>query len=451
MQPQPLPPMNTRLGFHYFPDTVHFREDDLTTWLPEIRSLGATWLTLLAPAERAIPEFFLNGLLQAGIEPVLHFNLPLEFHNRPETLDLLFSTYARWGIHYVALFDRPNSRSSWSPAAWAQADLVERFLDIFLPVAGSALREGLIPVFPPLEPGGDYWDTAFLRAALRGIQRRGQAHILDSLALAAYAWAGERPLNWGAGGPERWPAARPYFTPATAQDQRGFRIFDWYLTMSQAELGQKLPILLLRAGSCPSASKTPILLPETAVVDHTQRNLAIANLVSGEISRPGLTSDQQNELVEPVPPEVLACNFWLLSASAESPYSKLAWFQPDGSFLPIVTEMRKWIAGVRAVADLGMPGVAPAISDINRNHLISHYLLLPIYGWGVPEWHLDAVRPFIKEFHPTIGFSLDEASHAVRVTVVGGVQAYSDQDLQPLSQAGCVVERITVDGTIVAT
>jgi hypothetical protein len=113
--------------------------------------------------------------------------------------------------------------------------------------------------------------------------------------------------------------------------------------------------------------------------------------------------------------------------------------------------MRKWIAGVRAVADLGMPGSSPVISDNYQNHPISHYLLLPIYGWGVPEWHLDAVRPFIKEFHPTIGFSLDEASHAVRVTVVGGVQAYSDQDLQPLIHAGCIVERITVDGTIVAT
>jgi hypothetical protein len=448
--------MNNRLGLHYFPDTIHFREDDLTTWLPEIRSLGATWLTLLAPAERAIPEFFLNGLLQGGVEPVLHFNLPLEFHNRPETLDLLFSSYARWGIHYVTLFDRPNSRSAWSPATWAQADLVERFLDIFLPVAESALREGLIPVFPPLEPGGDYWDTAFLRASLRGIQRRGLTHLLDSLALSAYAWAGERPLNWGAGGPERWPAARPYFTPPSAQDQRGFRIFDWYLTMSQAELGQKLPILLLRAGSSPSEpgtlrSKPALPFPETVAVDHTRRNLTIAGLVSGEATRVDTSSDPHNEKNEPVPPEVLACNFWLLSAAAESPYCNLAWFQPDGTFLPIVSEMRKWIAGVRAVADLGMPGSAPVIADNNQNHPISHYLLLPIYGWGVPEWHLDAVRPFIKEFHPTIGFSLDEASHAARVTVVGGVQAYSDQDLQPLSQAGCMIERITVDGTIVAT
>jgi hypothetical protein len=450
MQPPPLPPMNTRLGFHYFPDTLHYRENDLTTWLPELRSLGASWLTLLAPARRAIPEFFLNGLIKSGIEPVLHFPLPLEINALTDTLDLLFSAYARWGVHYVSLFDQPNSRSSWSQTAWAQADLVERFLDIFLPVAESALREGLIPVFPPLAPGGDYWDTAFLRAALRGILRRGKSQLFDSLGLAAYSIAGERPLNWGVGGPERWPAARPYFTPPSEQDQRGFRIFDWYLTLAQAEMGRKPPILLLRAGSFDSKNSR-VLFSETAPMDHTHRNLAIVALVSGETAGLGFSSNLQDELKEPIPPEVLACNFWLLSSSSDSPFVSQAWFQPDGTVLPIVGELRRWIAGVRAVADLGGAGSTMHGSDNNQGLAISHYLLMPIYGWGIPEWHLDAVRPFIKEFHPTIGFSLEEASHARRVTVVGGIQAYSDQDLQPLHQAGCSVERITSDGTVVAT
>ncbi len=451
MQPQPLPPMNTRLGFHYFPDTIHFREDDLTTWLPEIRSLGATWLTLLAPAERAIPEFFLNGLLQSGIEPVLHFDLPLEFHNQPETLDLLFSTYARWGIHYVTLFDRPNSRASWSPAAWAQADLVERFLDIFLPVADSALREGLIPVFPPLEPGGDYWDTAFLRAALPRYPTP-RTEPLAQLASPVCLCMGRRATTelgswWTRTLADGTSLFHPRFSPRPTWFPNIRLVFD----PGPGRIGTKTPYFTPPSRQLPSASKSAVLFPETAVVNHTHRNLAIANLVSGETARTGFTSNQQNELLEPVPPEVLACNFWLLSATAENSSSNSAWFQPDGTFLPIVGEMRKWIAGVRAVADLGMPGSAPIISNNNQNHPISHYLLLPIYGWGVPEWHLDAVRPFVKEFHPTIGFSLIEASHAVRVTVVGGVQAYSDQDLQPLSQAGCLVERITVDGTIVAT
>ena len=66
----------------------------------------------------------------------------------------------------MVLFDRPNLRANWPAAAWAQSNLVERFLDVFQPLALAAVQAGLIPVFPPLEPGGDYWDTAFLRSCL---------------------------------------------------------------------------------------------------------------------------------------------------------------------------------------------------------------------------------------------------------------------------------------------
>jgi hypothetical protein len=62
----------SRLGFHYYPDTLHYRASDLYTWLPELKAMGAGWLTLVAPPNYAIPEPFLHGLLAAGIEPILH-------------------------------------------------------------------------------------------------------------------------------------------------------------------------------------------------------------------------------------------------------------------------------------------------------------------------------------------------------------------------------------------
>ena len=458
MQPFPTPPTNTRLGFHYFPDTLHYREIDLKTWRPELRALGASWITLLAPIERAIPEFFLNGLQDAGIEPILHFHLPLEFPSRSTPLHLLFKNYARWGIHYVALYDRPNLRLSWSPAAWAQADLVERFLDLYIPAAETALLEGLIPVFPPLEPGGDYWDTAFLRSALHGMQRRNRSRLLDALVIGAYAWAGNRPLNWGAGGPERWPGSRPYFTPQGMQDQRGFRIFDWYSTISQAELGEPRPVILLKAGSPPGDHSNP-LAQEIDQPSHTLQNLSIARLMTaGLYGKAGQDAGGTGALVqdkfgplESAPAEVLACNFWLLAASTGSPEASQAWFRTDGSRQPIVDELRQW------AALLQIPNQPVSMKSISPNpaaspvHPISHYLLLPLFDWGVPDWHLDAIRPFIKKHHPTIGFSLSEAALAARVTVVGGVQAFSEDALDALRAAGCDVERMIADGTLVAT
>ena len=62
---------HSRLGFHYAADSLHYREKDLQTWLPELQKMGAGWLTLQAPAERAVPEVFLSGLLQANIRPIL--------------------------------------------------------------------------------------------------------------------------------------------------------------------------------------------------------------------------------------------------------------------------------------------------------------------------------------------------------------------------------------------
>ncbi|HEX9013349.1 MAG TPA: hypothetical protein VF813_07525, partial [Anaerolineaceae bacterium] len=221
MAAHPIPPLNTRIGFHYFPDTVHYRESDLHAWVPELRSLGASWLVLSAPTDRAIPEYFISGMVSAGIEPILHFQLSLEKQVAIDEMKFFFENYAKWGVHYVIFYDRPNSRSSWSAAAWAQEDLVERFIDRFAPLADAAVQAGLVPVFPPLEPGGDYWDTAFLQSGLRSLMRRKQFQVLDKLVLAAYAWSGEHSLNWGAGGPERWPGARPYMTPSNEEDQRG--------------------------------------------------------------------------------------------------------------------------------------------------------------------------------------------------------------------------------------
>ena len=268
----------SRLGFHYFPDTLHYRDSDLETWLPELQSLGAAWLTMLAPSNRAIPEPFIRSLLVAGIQPLLHFHLNI--HNPPnlEEMRFLLETYSRWGVRYVILYDRPNLRENWQAAAWTQDNLVERFLDVYLPLAEAALQVGLIPVFPPLEPGGDYWDTAFLRAALQAIQRRGYHQLLDQLVLGAYAWVSNRPVTWGAGGPEHWPAARPYETPAGSEDQKGFYIFDWYLAFAETVLDKRPQIILVGAGCRPGDVANPGF-PPVDLNWHAKTNLTLARLV----------------------------------------------------------------------------------------------------------------------------------------------------------------------------
>ncbi len=436
-----LPEHNTRLGFHYFPDTNHYRESDLLNWVPELRSLGASWLTLIAPLDRAIPELFIRGLLSAGIEPLLHFQMNLQ--DPPDLADtsMLFEAYAKWGVHYVILYDRPNNRSSWKAANWAQEDLVERFLDRYLPFSELAAESGLTPVFPPLEPGGSYWDTAFLNLALQSLVRRQKQALTDRLVLSAYAWTNNRSLNWGAGGPERWPGSHPYFTPAEEEDQCGFRIFDWYQAISRSVLQHSCQIILLGAGGPPSQPEASAQAINPVI--HAQTNFSIARLALGETvndpTRPA-------ELLEPLPPEVIASNFWLLSASQNSPFLPQAWLQPEGQMLPVVGTIRQWFA----ISQENQPALKTPPTIINP-HTINHYLLLPIYEWGVADWHLDVIRPYIKKYTPTIGFSLAEAVHALKVTVIGNQNCYTDGDLDMLKNSGCSVERISGDGTSIAT
>jgi hypothetical protein len=443
MSSSPVKTSQSRLGFHYYPDTNHYQEGDLRKWLPELKSLGAAWLTLFAPTDQAIPETFIRGLLDARVEPILHFHLPFTTTFNNDSLGLLLRSYAKWGIRYVALFDRPNLRSSWSAADWAQDDLVERFIDIYLPLASAVLDAGLQPVFPPLEPGGDYWDTAFLRAALQGIKRRGYDLLLNSLYLGAYAWADKPQLDWGAGGPERWPGARPYLTPPAQQDQRGFFIFDWYLAITEAVLGKPRPIILLGAGSRLTNNQ---YLQDA----HRQRNLSLAKALSvNHVIKPDQTP------LDSISTDVLACNFWLLAADPESPYRDQAWYQPDGFTLPIVDALKEMAVETSTAAEkdsttyLFQPANPSPPSEYGRP--ISHYLLLPLYEWGIADWHLEVIRPYVAKYHPTIGFSLAEAAHAARVTVVGGQHSFSEEKLDELRDHGCVVQRIDGDGTTIAT
>lgn len=299
---QIAPDLTRRIGFYYFPDTLHYRQEDLETWLPVLRDLGAAWVVLPAPTSRAIPEPFLSGLLSAGIQPVLHFNhaVRLGEESTPASeMSLLLRSYARWEVRYAVFYDRPNLRQNWTPQAWSQGSLVEHFLDAALPLMAAAAEAGVTPVLPPLEPGGDYWDLAFLRSLLRSLVRRAPIRVLDALALSAQAFTHERPLSWGAGGPERWPGLLPYHTPAGSEDHQGFRIFDWYLAIAEQELERRPAIFLLRMGAeLPQENDAPgagqvgglrhasgSLRHASASLRHARASLDIARLLCGDLEQ----------------------------------------------------------------------------------------------------------------------------------------------------------------------
>ena len=231
------------------------------------------------------------------------------------------------------LFDRPNQSTSWTPTEWAQDNLVDRFLDRFIPLAKATVDAGLFPIFPPFQPGGDYWDLVFLQSAIRGLIRRNQSELVNNFIIGAYACSSGHPLDWGRGGPTRWPGAKPYFTPSDQQDHRGVYIFDWYSAIIKAELGVSQPVLLLKTGSY-AERITVSSEDKSSTVIHTNENLEI-------FSKFYLPPNSTNEIFAP---DVMAACFWLLSTTPGDPVEAQAWFKSSRNYLPVVDAIRGWIS-----------------------------------------------------------------------------------------------------------
>jgi hypothetical protein len=154
------------------------------------------------------------------------------------------------------------------------------------------------------------------------------------------------------------------------------------------------------------------------------------------------------EGLAPFPQYILAGNFWLLAAAPGSSHAAHAWYRGDGAGDRRAEALRLWKVG------LGLPSAEPAskiLQPSHTGHPIHHYLLLPTFEWGISDWFINAARPFIHKHQPTIGFSVEEAQLAKKVTVLGGPGQIPDSSLDKLRAAGCLVERIDGDGITIAT
>lgn len=444
----PRPQNDTGIGFYYFPDPHHFDRAHLDRWVPRLRALGASWLVLETPHTRPVPDLFLQRLMMVDIEPVVILKsgpiAPMDERALAGTL----SAMADSGLHYVVFYDRPNDRASWSPQSWSKPALVERFVDTLVPGLKLAAAQGLNPVLPPLEPMGAYWDTTFLQSMLSSLRRRGLEPLMQRAAVGIRNFANDHPLDWGKGGPEAWPQARPYAEQIGGQDHRGFCLFDWYRPLIEAALGRSLPLIACANGPQASQIGRRPLDPQ----DHARRAAEMARLIT----------DRQ------LPPVVFNHAFWLLSAERGGPGYRERWFEPDGTpRLPAVAALQELNSGRQrtlvsrraasprraAVQEGGAarpaaPAPAPAsgASSVppagNGHKVIDHYLLLPLFEWGATRWHLSIVQDYIEACLPTCGFSVREAQLAHRVTIIGNEQGISLQDQQMLEAAGCQVQRI---------
>ena len=148
--------------------------------------------------------------------------------------------------------------------------------------------------------------------------------------------------------------------------------------------------------------------------------------------------------MDPIPDTVLGAAFWLLAAPEEFPEYPNAWFRSESDNLPAVAELENWVSNQRDLASKQQERIGNRENDKAqpKTPTIPHYLLLPSYDNEISDRHLEIVRPYIKRYKPTIGFSPEEALGAERVTIIGEPDAYADETIRKLRNAGCIVQQI---------
>jgi len=401
-------PEPNSLGFYYRPDSLHYSQADLHTWLSVLKNLQVRWLVLQASEER-IPQPFLQGLQLAGISPIVHIPAGLPAI-KAAAFDDQLAAYAGAAVRYVCVGDRPNLRSVWKASDWARGGLVDQFLDRYLPIWDLQLAHGLQPVFPPLEPGGDYWDTAFLQSCLHGLQRRARTDLARQLVVAVYAWTHGKPLDWGAGGPAAWPAAKPYLTPDECQDQRGARIVDWYSAIAREALGEPLELLVLAGGAEPESR-------------------AAAGKAAAEVHAELARSILLGEYAE----HVRAFCFYTLTADEGDP---AGWYDRDLAATPSAEVLERLMLAVPEPKIVSSP-IKP----------IAHYVLLPAHGQRDLSNDWKNIEPLVMAIKPVIGFSVDEARLARQVIMIGDSRWYPEGCERSLRDQGCNVRRFADAGS----
>jgi len=408
-----------KLGFIYFSSPKSLLNTHLYEWLPAIRQLGASSIIFQSDFNRAIPEDPFLIAMESGLNPVVHFVAELPKARDFNQVSILLDAYAKRGVSKVILGNRPNVKNAWPSAGWQYENLVEQFLDRFIPFAQYAVQLGIKPVLPPLQPGGDYWDTSFMALVFSGLKNRQMDSIINQLIISSFGYTFGKPLSWGKGGPERWSGSKPYHTPDGQEDQLGFHNFEWFQSYAERILGRSVPAIILDAGF---ASSTP--------QQETEKTLKNIKSIFKAISKGQDEGDTGDEIK--FDPLMQGCYFSLnkIDALMERELSVKSLFEIFG----------------QPQEDKGASGI-----NGENKKTIAHYLLLPSHANSVSDAILNKVRPIIKKQRPTVGFSLVEASFAEQVSIYPDPILFTDEKINQLRASGCSVEVLPESGMEIAT
>jgi len=424
--------ISNKLGFHYFLDVEHFNAADSRFWANKLQEVNAKWLVIQNPKDRAIPEEFIRTFSEAGVDLIINFNEAVSSDINLPNLATLLNVYGKWGVRYAYLYEKPNLLSQWGDIKWNTEDVVKKHLDNFISFAQLCVENHIKPIFSPLFPGGDYWDLAFLEKSLEGLAHT-DPQIKKFLVLSAFGWDWGHSIEWGSGGKKKWPKTNPFNNKQNTQNQQSFRTYEWYLELSEKVFGKKLPIIILEAGV-----PNDCFMDNSADTAHADILFAITHLLDGK----NVYDPYNHELLlSPIPPEVIGCNFFILSAQSEKKYFPYRWFTQDG--VPLAPAL-----------SLGLKNAIPAPKTKNQSTQTNipieqfhfkyqrYILFSDSLKENMPSL-LEKLDPYIRNFKPHLGFSKVEAANAAYVLIItDNKKDILSNDVKTLSE-NCIIKIIS--------
>lgn len=421
-----------RVGFHYFPDILHFNDAEIQRWLPILKRLQAQWLVILTPIERAIPESFIQAFSSEEINLIIDFDLAAGMPFIRSDLEPLIEVYGKWGAKYILLNHTPNLKKSWTPRDWGNSELIANFSNQFIEFARISLDSGIRPVFSPLYPGGDYWDMAFLKNCGFYILDHASDMVINNLTFSAYGWDFGKSLDWGIGGQAAWPQAKAYHTSNGTQDQMGFRSHEWYSAVVESIFSKKFPFLLFQIGL--PGEKTH-LVPDVHKLDINKLDAMIRLLNRENV----FNMEVPGELLNHIPDEVISGNFYLL-ASDNPQDLDFQWFSPLGeALLPAQAFFIRHQPKVET--DLYSTGKINKDPEKNRNFKFNRYILISEQLCEQIPDLLEKLHPYLIRHKPLVGSNQTEAIQSAVIVYIS-TDFESNNDL---------LDDLRVNGSLVMT
>lgn len=409
------------LGFSYFSLPEFLLTTNLETWLHLMHTIGASSVIFQSYYKRSIPEDPFILCHEFNLEPIVHFPGELPHAKEFNDISVLLEIYAKRGVEKIIFGDRPNLKTAWSTTGWHFDNLVNHFIERFIPLANFSIQLGLKPIIPPMQPGGDYWDTSFFESVITILKNRQVDSIIENLVLSSYGLTFGKPLSWGMGGPERWPASKPYLTPDGQEDQIGFNNYEWISAIAECVLGVTCPIIILDAGM-PGMFESS--MDSGTIINSLQR---ISEVILTKNTKP----DRLTERVA-FKSNMIGCFFSM---------DKIKQLMND----QLTPNKLNEIFGQNTNSQ-NFSG-----KNIEVRKCINQYLLLPSYANTISDVVLNKVRPIIKQLRPTVGFSLEEACFAEKVFVYPDPILFSEEEINKLREKGCIVEILPESGIDIAT